>query len=97
MFTDNPTGYTVTVQAAGPALIPLSSSVGTIPIGDIQAREHGTVGFSPLSATAPLTLHSQQTPSAANGDPIASDYQITIPNVTSGTYAANLQYIAMTS
>ena len=44
-----------------------------------------------------LTLHSQHSPSNPNGDLIASDYQITLPQVTSGTYAANLQYIAMTN
>jgi uncharacterized repeat protein (TIGR01451 family) len=92
VVTNSPGGYNVGVQAAAPTLTATGGSA--IPINDLHVRESGTTIYQPLSATAPVTTHSQTTPSAQNGDPLSNDYQADIPFVPSGRYTATLDYIA---
>jgi hypothetical protein len=95
--TNNAQGYSVTVQSAAATLTPtVTTTTDTIPIDDLQVRETGTTPFTPLSATAPVQVHTQDGPSAEAGDTINNDYQITIPFVAPDTYTATLNYVATT-
>lgn len=93
VVTNSPGGYNVSVQAATPTLTSAGTG-GAIPINDLHVRESGTSAYRPLSATSPVTTHTQTTPSAQNGDPLSNDYQADIPFVPSGHYTATLDYIA---
>jgi uncharacterized repeat protein (TIGR01451 family) len=95
--TNSPTGYSVTVRATAAQLtaaIPANTS--TIPIGNLQVRETGTSTYQPLSDQAAVSVHNQNTPSAAGGDAISNDYQALIPFIASDTYSVTLEYIAIT-
>ena len=94
--TNNLAGYAVTVQAAGPALVPAvpATNPDSIPIGNLGVREGPTGAFTALSNTNPVTVHSQGTRSALGGDALTNDYQVLIPFVNTGTYSVTLNYIA---
>jgi uncharacterized repeat protein (TIGR01451 family) len=89
--TNSPDGYQVTVQPATQDLTSATSS-DTIPMGDLDVR--GTVQDVFLPLTGPVLVHDQSGPSDPGGDLISNDYQITIPDVHSGTYQGTLDYIA---
>jgi large repetitive protein len=93
VVSNSPSGYNVTVQAATPSLTTPETGA-SIPINDLRVRETGTTVFRPLSATVPVTTHTQTTPSALNGDPLSNDYQADIPFVPTGRYSGTLDYIA---
>jgi hypothetical protein len=93
VVTNSPSGYNVTVQAATPSLTTPETGAG-IPVNDLRVRETGTTVFRSLSATAPVTTHTQTTPSALNGDSLSNDYQVDIPFVPTGRYSGTLDYIA---
>jgi large repetitive protein len=93
--TNSPTGYTVTVQAGAPDLVPQTpGNPDLIPIAALRVRESGTTAYAPLSA--PVRVHTQQSASSPAGDAISNDYTMTIPFVRSDTYTATLTYIAAT-
>jgi hypothetical protein len=95
--TNNFTGYTVTVQAAGPTLTPsISGSVNSIPIGSLNVRESVTGIYAALSAVTPVVVHSQAVASTPSGDNLTNDYRITIPFVRGDTYTGTLSYVATT-
>jgi len=96
--TNNQAGYAVTVQARTATLRPANTTTNTdsIPIGNLGVRETGTTDYTPVSSTAPVTVHSQTTRSAQGGDTIRNDYQVEIPFVNSDTYSVTLDYIATT-
>ena len=56
-------------------------------------RESGTTPFQPLSATTSVVVHQQDAPSGPGGDAVSNDYQVQIPDVSSGTYTTTLDYI----
>ena len=91
--TNDPSGYAVTVQPSTPTLAG-SGITAAIPVSDLQVRGTGQDTYQPLSATTPTTIHTQSSPSASTGDSLSADYQITIPDITSGTYTTTLNYIA---
>ncbi|MGA2831379.1 MAG: putative Ig domain-containing protein [Streptosporangiaceae bacterium] len=91
--TNNPTGYSVTVQPTTPTLT-ASGSTATIPVSDLYVSETGQDTYQPLSSTTPTLLYQQATPSAPDGDALSNDFQLAIPDVTSGTYSTTLTYIA---
>lgn len=93
VVTNDPNGYNLTVQAATPTLTSPETGAG-IPVTDVRVRETGTSVFHPLSATTPVTTHTQNTRSALNGDPLSNDYQADIPFVPTGRYSGTLDYIA---
>lgn len=96
--TNNLAGYAVTVQAAAATLVAVTppANADTIPIAALSVRETGTTPYTPLSSTAPVTVHSQATRSALGGDPISNDYSVDIPFVNEDTYTVTLNYIATT-
>jgi len=95
--TNNFAGYAVTVQAASPELAPtIPGSTTSIPITDLDVREANVGSFTPMSSTTPTQVHSQPTASAAGGDTVTNNYEMTIPFVRSDTYTATLNYIAST-
>jgi hypothetical protein len=95
--TNNLLGYAVTVQSATPTLAATAAgNTDSIPIGALSVRETGTVPYTPLSNTAPVTVHSQPTRSAEGGDTVSNDYQVVIPFVNEDTYTATLNYVATT-
>ncbi|GAB1820096.1 DUF7927 domain-containing protein [Herbidospora sp. RD11066] len=94
VITNSPTGYTVTVRAAAPALTsPVTGA--SIPISALKVRSTGA--FTPLSATTPVVVHQQSGPSAQIGDSFSNDYAVDIPFVPTGSYSVSLDYIASTS
>jgi hypothetical protein len=93
--TNNHTGYTVTVQADAPSLSgTIAGNTDVVPVGSIGVRETGGGALSPLSAVAPVTVHSQSTRSAGPGDDLSNDFQVTIPFVNADTYSGTLTYLA---
>ncbi|TDW24390.1 DUF7507 domain-containing protein [Kribbella kalugense] len=93
--TNSTTGYSVSVQAAGTALLPATpGNPATIPIDQLGVRESGDADFVPLSSTDPVVVHQQNAASAPGGDAVSNDYQIRIPFVSSDTYSTTLDYIA---
>ncbi len=95
--TNNATGYSVTVEPASPDLTgALPGNTDTIPTTLLQVRETGGGAFTALDPTTPTQVFTSNTPSAADGDTISNDYQITIPFVQPDTYSGTLNYIAST-
>ena len=97
--TNNLAGYSVTVQAATATLLPrVTTNLDRIPIGNLAVRESAANpgGFTALSSTSPVTVHTQPTRSAEGGDDISNDYSVNIPFVNTDTYTATLNYVATT-
>ncbi|MEV5968235.1 putative Ig domain-containing protein [Kribbella sp. NPDC051952] len=93
--TNSTTGYSVSVQATGTALLPATAgNPATIPIDQLGVRESGDADFVPLSSTDPVIVHQQNAASGPAGDAVSNDYQIKIPFVSSDTYSTTLDYIA---
>jgi uncharacterized repeat protein (TIGR01451 family) len=88
--TNNPTGYSVTVQPSAPTL---AGPAAAIPVGDLYVRGTGQTTYHPLSGTTPTLIHRQTGPTCPDGDPISTDYQINIPDIAPGTYTTTLTYI----
>jgi hypothetical protein len=92
--TNNIAGYTVTVQSTTATL--LAATVGnndSIPVSALSVTGDTTV---PVSATAPVLVHTQPTRSAEGGDDLTNGYGLTIPFVNSDTYTTTLTYVAAT-
>jgi hypothetical protein len=94
--TNNIAGYAVTVQSAATTMVGTGTNTETIPIGALTVRETGATTYNPLSATTPVTVHTQGTHSLAAGDALSNDFQVAIPFVNSDTYSATLNYVATT-
>jgi hypothetical protein len=95
--TNNAAGYAVTVQANVPVMSPATlGNTDTIPVSALEVRKTGTIGYTPLSALSPVTVHSQTTRSSSQGDTINNDYRMAIPFVNADTYSVGLTYIATT-
>jgi hypothetical protein len=102
VFTNNTTGYTVTVQPATTNLVAASPNTDVIPFSDLSVRETGTGagGWQALDPAAPVTVYSQETRSAASpGDHLSNDYEfnVPIPDVKSDIYSGVIDYIATTN
>jgi hypothetical protein len=101
VFTNNATGYNVTVQAENALMVGTGISGDTIPVSDLSVRETGGSGpFLPLSSTAPVQVYNQTTRSAAApGDALSNDYEFNtpIPDVVNDTYSDTLDYVATTN
>ncbi|WP_326828865.1 DUF11 domain-containing protein [Streptosporangium sp. NBC_01810] len=98
VITNSVDGYSVTVQADSAELT--SDQPGndvTIPIGNLRVRESGTSAFQAVSATIPVLVHRQDSPSAPDGDAIGNDFEGYIPFVPVGSYSATLTYVATAS
>ncbi|MBA2560968.1 MAG: hypothetical protein H0V07_13990 [Propionibacteriales bacterium] len=96
VLTNNRTGYTVTSQATAALMLPATpvTNTDTIPVSALQVRETGTTTYTPISATAPVTVHSQALKSAAAGDTVNNDFKMVVPFVNSDTYSVSLTYLA---
>jgi hypothetical protein len=93
--TNNLLGYTVTVEAAGAVLAGASAgNTDSFPVNLLKVRETGGATYTSVSNTAPVTVHTQATPSAGAGDTLSNDYQVTIPAVRPDTYSVALNYTA---
>lgn len=92
--TNNPTGYSVTVDTAAATLAPATvGNTDSIPIAALTVRETGTGTYSPLGSGA-VQVHTQGTRSANGGDALSNDYQMRMPVVAVDTYTATLNYLA---
>jgi hypothetical protein len=96
--TNNVAGYAVTVTSAADTMDPADTvgNLDRIPIGDLTVRESGGSGYTGLSSSDPVTVHSQSGRSANGGDDLSSDFQIRVPVVNTDTYSATLNYVATT-
>jgi len=96
VFTNNPTGYTVSVEPTAADLTGPGGAV--IPAGDLQVRDT-TVGgaYTNLTVGTPVTVNTKATASVAAGDLYTHDYQILIPSVPEGIYTGTLDYVATTT
>lgn len=93
--TNNRTGYTVSVQAAATMAPVTAGNTDSIPIANLKVKETGSAGgYTSLSATTPVTVHSQAGKSLSTGDPVSNDFQLAIPFVNSDTYRVTLNYVA---
>ena len=83
-------------------------NLATIPVGDISVQEtpltpadngstQAPATYTPLSGTGPVTVYSQNGPSASAGDTLTNDYQYStpIPAVAPDTYTVQLDYVAL--
>jgi hypothetical protein len=96
--TNNLAGYAVTVTAADDELLPANttSNTDTIPVEALSVRETGATTYTPLDDTTPVTVHTQSTRSAEDGDTLSNDYSVDIPFVNADTYTVTLNYVAST-
>jgi hypothetical protein len=95
--TNNPTGYSVTVQSQTASMAPAGAgNLDTIPIAALTVRESNSTLFTPLS-TGTVTVHTQAGRSANGGDALSNDFRIRIPVVNADTYSATLDYVATAS
>ena len=100
VFTNNASGYNVTVQAESADLAGTSPNTDTIPVADISVEETGAGAFQPLSSDVADVVYTQDTRSAAApGDLLSNDYEFNtpIPDVITDTYSVTLDYVATTN
>jgi hypothetical protein len=100
VFSNNATGYNVTVQPAAADLVGTGANADVIPVADLSVEETTGGAYAPLSATVPTLVYTQATPSiAAPGDALSNDYEFNtgIPDVTDDTYSVTLDYVATTN
>jgi hypothetical protein len=100
VFSNNATGYNVTVQAAAADLVGTGANADVIPVADLSVEETTGGAYAPLSATVPTLVYTQATPSvAAPGDVLSNDYEFNtpIPDVIDDTYSVTLDYVATTN
>jgi hypothetical protein len=61
VFSNNASGYTVTVEAAAADLVGTGTNTDTIPVADLSVEETTTGTYAPLSDTAATTgVHAGQ-------------------------------------
>jgi hypothetical protein len=95
--TNNPTGYTVSVQPAAATLTTTEPGVtDTISTADIQVKDSAGA-YANLTPGSPLTVNTKGTASAVGGDAYTHDYQIVVPFVAPATYTGTLNYVASTT
>jgi len=93
--TNSTGGYGVTVRSRKEALTAPGTS-DTIPIERLSVRSPELNRFVQMTgpSKAPVTVHTSTGPTSSEGDAISDDYQVVIPDVDSGTYSTELEYIA---
>lgn len=95
VLTNNKTGYTVSVQAAGSTMAAVTTgNTDSIPIANLKVRETGTTTYTSLNNSSPVTVHSQATKSASSSEAVSNDFSLAIPFVNSDTYRVTLNYVA---
>jgi hypothetical protein len=100
VFTNNASGYTVTVQPAAANLVGTGTNTDTIPVSDLSVRVTGTTAAPNLNAAAPVPIYTQATRSAAApGDLLSNDYGFNtlIPDVHDDTYSVTINYVVSTN
>ncbi|MFC7479618.1 hypothetical protein ACFQX7_05680 [Luedemannella flava] len=96
VVTNNPTGYTLSVQSDRAELTPQGGGAGRIPIANLTVQAGGG-SFEVISDTAPTVIHTDPDASALNGDTIVTTYRVVIPAVPNDTYQAIITYTATTT
>lgn len=93
--SNDPAGYTVTVQPVAADLLPPDPGTNpdTIPVTDVLV-EAADGGLTPLDPDAPVAVHTQDTASAPEGDTNTHAYELTIPFVQSDDYTGEITYVA---
>ncbi len=95
--TNNTLGYTVGVQAAAATMTGATTgNTDTIPVSALTVKENTGATYTALSATAAVTVHSQNGKSLSTGDTVTNDMQMAVPFVNSDSYSVALNYIATT-
>jgi large repetitive protein len=95
--TNNTLGYTVAVQAAAATMTGATAgNTDTIPVSALTVKENTGATYTALSATAAVTVHSQNGKSVASGDTVTNDMQMAVPFTNSDSYSVALNYIATT-
>jgi hypothetical protein len=96
--TNNAGGYNVTVSSRSATLAPDNAATGntdSIPIEDLKVRVGNVTSTTYLPVTeTPVEISNKASRSAAAGDAITNDYEITVGFVADGTYSATLDYVA---
>jgi hypothetical protein len=96
--TNDPLGYTVTVQAQSATLLGATAgNTDAIPLGNVSVRGHGGGGFTPVSSTGAVVVHSATSASAPSGDSLSDDFQVAVPFVNSDAYSVGLVYLVSTN
>src|SRR5690348_4486675 len=99
VFTNNTSGYNVTVQPTALNLVAtVGSNTDTIPISDLSVREpDGENTWLGLDAGNPVQIYTQSGRSVeVPGDTHSNDYKFNtpIPDVKDGTYTDDITYVA---
>lgn len=95
VYSNDTSGYTVTVQAATASLIQ-NGGADTIDVGRLQVQDGGNVPtytWAGLSSTTPTPVYTNESQSATDGDVLSTDFQMKIPVVDSDTYTVTLNYL----
>jgi large repetitive protein len=94
--TNNPTGYSITVDPNSASLVG-TGTAGTIAVTNIEVRDPtvATPAYVALTDAGAVTIHNQATPSTLAGDVIPNDYRVTIPAGTvPDYYTGAITYVA---
>ncbi len=104
VYTNDPTGYSVTVQAVDADFSNAAGLVPAFPVSDLDVADStaaATVDLTPaaLSATTAVPVYSQTTASADLGDTLSTTYTVPagVPNVPFDTYTDTIDYTAATN
>jgi hypothetical protein len=94
--TNSAGGYAVTVRSTKSALTGKPGNADTIPIERLSVRGTDPSPFVRMTGPSgtPITVHTSTGPTSSGGDAISNDYKVEIPDVASGTYSTDLEYIA---
>jgi hypothetical protein len=97
--TNNTSGYSVSVVAAGDSLDPANTSANTdtIAIDRLKVRATNTTDWFPMDDEDVVTVTTKTSRSAEGGDSISNDYQLAVPFVNADTYSVTLNYVATTT
>ena len=93
VLTNDPAGYTVSVQADAPTFTADDPSADVVPIGDLEVAAGGSGAYVPVSHESSVTLHSAGSRTDEAGDDYVDDYQLH-PSVPEGcACTATLSYV----
>lgn len=97
VITNSSVGYHVTVQAESAVMVGTNGNVDTIDITRLGARDNTptpATDYSAVSSQSAVTVHTQDTRSAIDGDSLATGYVMEIPAVNADSYTVTLDYVA---
>lgn len=97
--TNNPAGYTISVQPVAATLVPPDpvANTDTIDFTDIRVEDIDTPdAFTPLDPANPITVHTQASASDPTGDDHQHNFDMeAVPFIQPDTYSGDITYLAV--